>query len=369
MRSTKSNRKGLFGVKAATLCVAVGTTHAASFNLRGIPRYTPERQVTGTIRMFGASLGGMVPEWEKGFRKVEPGIRFENRFPSSDAGIAGLVSGVADLGPQAREQTLVERLMFFETFGHPAGSVTVATGGYDVEGMADGLVIFVQKDNPLSRLTMQQLDGIFGAQRTGGFRGFKWSLRNGRAAAGNIRTWGQLGLKGAWAHREIHTYGYAPTGMSNFFQLKVLNGGDKWNPNYREYVESGTKMIDDGDKSMAGGLRHMLADRLANDRFGIAYGVLSQAKGVPGVKVIALAARAGGPYVPPSPQSFQDHSYPLSRSVYMYFNRAPGRPLDPRVSEFLRFILSRDAQQAVERHGGYLPLTPALAQEGLKKLD
>ncbi len=362
-------RIGLSGVSVTALCLAIGAAGAATFDLRGLPRYAPAKQLNGTIRLFGSSLGGLVTAWESGFRRIQPGIRFENRFPSSDAGIAGLVAGVADLGPQAREQTLVERLMFFETFGHPAGSIAVATGGYDVEGMADGLVIFVQKDNPLSKLTMQQLDGIFGAQRTGGFRGFKWSLRNGRAAAENIRTWGQLGLKGAWADREIHTYGYAPTGMSNFFQLNVLHGGDKWNPNYREYVESGTKMIGDGDRSGAGGLRHMLADRLAHDRFGIAYGVLSQAKGIRGVKVIALAARPGGPYVPPSPQSFQDHSYPLSRSIYMYFNRVPGRALAPQVSEFLRFILSRDAQRAVERHGGYLPLTPALAQRGLEGLE
>ena len=368
MHSGTLIRMRLSGVTAAALCVAIGTAHAATFNLRGMPRYTPEKQVTGTIRLFGASLGGMVPVWERGFQRIQPGVHFENRFPSSDAGIAGLVSGVADLGPQAREQTLVERLMFFETYGHPVSSVTVATGGYDTEGMADGLVIFVQKNNPLSKLTMQQLDGIFGAQRTGAFKGFKWTLRYGRTAKGNIRTWGQLGLTGKWVHEEIHTYGYAPTGMSNFFRLNVLKGSDKWNPNYHEYVESGTKMIGDDDKLGAGGLHHMLADRLAQDPYGIAYGVLSQAKEVPGVKVIALARQAGGPFVPPSPQSFQDHSYPLSRSIYMYFNRLPGRPVDARTLEFLRYLLSREAQQAVERHGGYLPLTPELARAELDKL-
>jgi phosphate transport system substrate-binding protein len=354
---------------AIALCMVCSATVADEFDLSAVPQYSPVQHVSGTIRNFGSPLAGMIAIWEEGFRRYQPDVRFDDRFPSSDAGIAGLVSGVADLGPQAREQTLVEHLMFFETFGYPASSVAVANGAYDAEGMADGLVIFVHKDSPLSRLTIDQLDGIFGAERTGAFRGFKWTLQNGRPATQNIRTWGQLGLTGEWADKEIRTYGYAPSGMSGYFQLNVLKGSDKWNPNYKEYVESGTKMIADDDEAMLGGLHHMLAAEMANDRYGIAWGVLPQAHDIPGIKVVALARDLAGPYVQPSRNSFQDRSYPLSRSIYIYFNHAPGRPLEPRLQEFLRYILSREAQEAVQKQGRYLPLSARSVSEQLDVLN
>jgi phosphate transport system substrate-binding protein len=47
----------------------------------------------------------------------------------------------------------------------------------------------------------------------------------------------------------------------------------------------------------------------------------------------------------------------------------PGKPADPKVVEFLRFILSREGQEAIERDGKYLPLTAAVAKQGLAQLD
>jgi phosphate transport system substrate-binding protein len=311
----------------------------------------------------------MLPIWEEGFRKHQPGIRFEDKFPSGDAAIAGLVSGVADLGPQGRELVLTEDLAFYETFGYYSTDITVMTGAYDVEGMACGLVIYVNKDNPITRLTMRQLDGIFGSERVAGLRGFKWTLKAGRSANEDIRTWGQLGLTGQWADQPIHTYGHGPGGTANFFQLKVLNGSDKWNPNYHGYVETGGKMIDDDDKDQLGGLQHMLAGELAKDKYGIAWTIVPQARKVSGLKPLALAPRDGGPYVDPTRENFQNRTYPLTRNIYIYLNRTPGKPLDAKSEEFLRYILSREGQEAVERQGKYLPLTAEMAREQLKKLD
>ena len=50
---------------------------------------------------------------------------------------------------------------------------------------------------------------------------------------------------------------------------------------------------------------------------------------------------------------------------------ATGDPVkvDPKIREFLRYILSRQGQQDVEREGDYLPLTPELIREQLKKLE
>lgn len=90
---------------------------------------------------------------------------------------------------------------------------------------------------------------------------------------------------------------------------------------------------------------------------------------MPQVKALAIAATDGGPYVFPTRETVQNRTYPLTRSVYMFLNRAPGKPLSPQVKEFMRFVLSHRGQEDVARLGSYLPLTPAFAREQLKKLD
>src|SRR2546426_12030705 len=138
-----------------------------------LPSYTPEKIVSGTIRNFGFGLGGVLKLWEQEFQKFHPQVRFEDKLPTSDAAIPALVTGVTDLAPDGGEATLTENLSFFEVYGYPVTDITVASGAFDVEGKSNGPVIFVHKDNPITRLTMKQLDSIFGSERTAGMRGFK----------------------------------------------------------------------------------------------------------------------------------------------------------------------------------------------------
>ena len=354
----------------AYLLLAATAARAAGFDLSALPAYKPEQQVSGPIRNFGFGLGGVLKLWEEGFHKFHPGIRFQDNLPTSDAAIPALVTGVADLAPDGGEATLTENLSFFEVYGYPPTEIIVASGAFDVEGKSNGPVIFVHKDNPIAGLTIEQLDGIFGAERTAGMRGFQWTPADGRGPEKNIRTWGQLGLNGEWANKSIQTYGHAPSGTTRFFQWKALGNGDKWNPNYREYVETGSKMIADEDRATQRlGIQAMLKNELAHDRYGIAWTVMPQAKGIDGIKLIGVAPRDDGTYVMPSRESFQARTYPLVRNIYIYLNRKPGAPLDLNLKEFLRYVLSREGQEIVERNGSYLPLTAAVVNEQLKRLD
>jgi phosphate transport system substrate-binding protein len=353
---------------------AAGATIAlaahAEYRPQDLPSYVPEQAVSGAIRNHGFGLGGVLKLWEDEFRKIHPGVTFQDQLPTSDAAMPALICGVTDLAPDGGEAALTETLAFYEVYGYHVTDITVASGAFDVEGKSNGPVILVHKDNPIAQLSIEQLDGIFGAERTGGMRGFQWTLAGARGADADIRTWGQLGLTGEWADKPIQTYGHAPSGTTRFFQAKVLGSGDKWNPNYREYVETGSKMISDEDKAQQRlGLQSMLKNELSNDRWGIAWTVMPQAKDVASVKVIALVPRGGGAAVVPSRDSFQDRSYPLVRSIYIFLNRKPGTPVDPKLKEFLRYVLSREGQDVVARNGSYLPLTGALARDQLRKLD
>jgi len=110
-----------------------------------------------------------------------------------------------------------------------------------------------------------------------------------------------------------------------------------------------------------------ILDALAQDRYGIAVSNLRYAN--PNVKAIALASEAGGPYYEASKENLIERKYPLTRIIPAVIDRRPGMPIDPKVKEFLRYILSREGQEAAVRDGRYLPITKETVAEQLKKLD
>lgn len=344
----------------------------ASLALGGenLPEYSPEEPVAGVIRNYGNGWAGMLQKWEAGFQQYHPDVRFEDTLPTSDAAFPALITGVTDLAPNGSEPALTETLGFYEVYGYHPTAITVASGSFDTEGRSPGIVVFVHQDNPVSQLTLEQLDGIFGSARNGGLRGFKWTLEDARGADRDIRTWGDLGLQGDWADKTITTYGHAPSGASRFFQYMILKNSDKWNPNYRGYVETGSKMIGESDReAQRGGIRYMLEHELAQDRYGIAWTIMPQAQGIEGIKPVALAATADGPFVLPSSDSFRSREYPLVRSIYIYLNRKPGTAVPAVQREFLRYILSAEGQAIVADGSGFLPLPAAHAAEQRAKLD
>lgn len=351
---------------------AVTTMCAAEWNLESLPSYAPQQKVGGVIRLGGSGLSSLVPAWEAAFVKYHPEVIFANHLPSSDVAMAAMILGTADIAASGREPDLVEVLGFTETHLRDVTAIVVASGAHTTkkgQGGSWSPVIFVSKDNPLTRLTMRQLDGIFGASRTGGYaeNSAVFDPAAARGPERDIRTWGQLGLTGEWAGKPIQTYGYADTGMRHFFELRVFQGGGKWNPNYREYVETGTKMVPGGASV---GSRDMLL-AVSRDKYAIGWSGFGQAALVPeaNLRAIALAPDDSGSYAEPTPENFQTKAYPLSRNVFLYVNRAPGQPLEPRIAEFLRFVLSREGQAIVASNGLRLPLTPAIANEQRRKID
>lgn len=356
----------------AALVLGSATARAQTESPSDLPLYQPEQKVSGLIRNYGFGFGGLLKIWEQGFHQYHPDVYFHDVTITSDAAFPALVTNVTDLAPDGGEPAITEYLSFYETYGYHALDIIAASGTYDVEGKSPGIVVYVHPDNPISRLTLKQLDGIFGSERNAALRIFKWTLLDARGPEENIRKWGQLGLTGEWADKEIQTYGHAPSGTTRFFQLRVLKNSDKWNPNYRGYVETGSKMIGDDDRQeQRGGVQYMLKNELMKNKYGIAWTIVPQAKAVPGLKLkaLALAVNEGGPYITPSKETFQNRTYPLVRNLYFYLNRKPGTQIEPKLKEFLRYVLSREGQEAIVKNGNYLPLPSAVIREQLKRLE
>jgi len=314
------------------------------------PPVASAKPEAGTIRICGDDrMESVVKNWEEGFQKENPGARFENKLMGTGTGMAGVYSGVADLAILGREITPVETMAFAWVYRYPPAAVEVATGSLDVPGKSPALAVLVSSDNPVSHLTLAQLDAIFGCERR-------------RGAPGQIRTWGDLGLTGEWADRPIHAYGRdVDTGTAGFFRQAVLKGSRKWN--WDELTEFTDKPQPDGSVLDAD---RQIASALAADRFGIAVSSLHYPD--PRVKAVALAEGDGGPYFGPTRDNLIAREYPLTRSIGAYFNRAPGQAIDPKVDRFLRYILSQQGQGDVAREGDYLPLSADKIQEQLGKL-
>ena len=338
--------------------------YSRTFDLSDLPSYAPREAVTGTIRMWGLNYikdSNLTDYWEAGFKALHPGVSFEYHLTTAYTAVSGLVAGLADLGP-CRKFTFGETEEFERVFNCHPTEITFATGSYNVPGWNNAFGIFVNRSNPLQHLTKQQLDGIFGSVRDGGWIGTEWHPEFARGADKNLRTWGQLGLTGEWADKPIHVYGlnlryHQSTALSDW----ILAGSDKWNENLRTYANYART---DGTFAIAA---ELLMRDLEKDPYGIAYSGIQNEK--PGTKALAIAESEGMPFVPLSIETVQARTYPLTDSVYFYLKRLPGTAVDPKVREFLRYVLSRQGQEAVERDGKYLPLTGAVVRTMLQRLD
>jgi phosphate transport system substrate-binding protein len=346
---------------ASILCVS--GIRAATFDLDGLAPYRPEHKQLGVIRIHGSQLTiRLIHRWEEDFIARHPDIRYrENLLPSWFSGLCARTEDLTVMGHEAWHPDL---LAFHECFGREPLEILFATGGFDQDkpGNTPGVVMMVNRANPISSLTLAQLDGILGAERTGGWKGTQWSTASARGPEADIRTWDRLGLGGDWSGRKIHVYGTDATQSlwAGTIQRVVFGGGTKWNPALREMVR--------GDH-VRGNSDVQTVAAVAADPYAIGFGFMRVIAANPGVKPLAIAWREGEAPVAPTAASFRDRSYPLVTGLYIYLDREPGKPLPPRLREFLTYVLSREGQQRIAEDGMYLPLTPELAREQLRKLQ
>jgi phosphate transport system substrate-binding protein len=341
------------------------------YDLSALPVYQPEHRLLGTIRVYGTPLEGLMGKWLAAFRGEYHGqVRLSTYMVNTSQAFAGLVTGEADLGIMGHRTWHTSRVAFEKVYGYPPLEIKFANGSYDEPqpvGTTPGLIFIVNKNNPLASLTVEQLDGIFGTQRTGGWEGTKWTTAAARGPEKNIRTWGQLGLTGEWADKPIRPFGSDVT-ISNWddlMQQTAFHGGTKWNPALTEAQRADISL-----KAKHQNADERIVKGVLNDPYAIGFmfqRVINRMHA--DVKVIPIAARAGDPPVMPSRQSFFDGSYPFRNAGYIYLNRVPGQPVSIREKEFVRFILSREGQQILADDRQFIPLDAADAQAELKKLE
>lgn len=328
-----------------------------------LPSYNPCPPLLGDLKIVGSGglykpsrTESLVDLWLVIFRTAHPSVRVRTALFSSQSACISLCEGTANVGFTTREPMPAELYIFRNKVFKPM-VVPVGIGSYTFDEGTPSVNIVVNKDNPLKKLTLAQVDAIYSKTRK---RGYKEA----------ITTWGQLGLTGEWADKSINVYGLQPPdGICNYIEQRILLGGE-----FNERI-SEQHAVRLGAPDQRKGMDAIVA-RVGEDKYGIGYGNRWNVTGteevnapvLPNIKVVALAENEQGPFLIGSFDDVAAGAYPLSRSIYIAVNKTPGKPIDPLAKEFLRAVLSKEGQKAVARTV-FLPMNASRVRASLKMLE
>jgi phosphate transport system substrate-binding protein len=281
--------------------------------------------VSGSLKSIGSdTLNNLMTLWAEGFMAKYPNVKIEIEGKGSSTAPPALIAGTAQFGPMSREMRKAEIDEFEKKFGYKPAAI---------RGAVDALAVYVHKDNPIKCLSLQQVDAIFSKSRKGG-------------TDKDLKTWGDLGLTGEWASRPISLYGRnSASGTYGYFKEVALFGGD-----YK-----------DGVKEQPGS--STVVQGVASDKFGMGYSGIGYKTA--DVRTVPLSRKTGEACAEANADNAYTGNYPLARFLYVYVNVNPNQKLDPLRAEFIRYVYSKEGQEAVVKDG-YFPVTKVIADQALK---
>jgi phosphate transport system substrate-binding protein len=282
-----------------------------------IQSYVKVQGVSGTLTIAGSeTMKGLSLRWESNLKEVYPGLTVQVKGIGSETGPPALIDGTAQVAAMSRRMTRKEVEAFSARYGYEPTEVPVAV---------DALAVFAHRDNPLTGVTLQQLEGMFCKER--------------RGMAKPITSWAHLGLFDEWSESKITLIGRnAASGTAAFFLEHVCANGE-----FRDTVKK-----EPGSASVIVAIK---SNRYAVGFSGIGYRTSF-------VRPLPLSIEKGQPYVEPTFENAVSGSYPLRRHLYLYINKAPKTAAPTAVIEFVKFVLSQEGQQAVVKEG-FFPLPTA----------
>ncbi|MEC8416516.1 MAG: phosphate ABC transporter substrate-binding protein, partial [Pseudomonadota bacterium] len=290
---------------------SVETKTALVYN---VPSYTRTPGVAGKISSVGSdTLANLMTFWSQEFKTLYPQVGFQIQASGSSTAPPALIEGTATIGPMSRELKPSEIRDFTRVHGYPPTVLKVAM---------DAIAIFVDRRNPISGMTLQQVDAVFSQTQYCG-------------SDTRIEQWSQLGVDEVGYRSPIRTYGRnSVSGTYGLFKIMALCDGDFKNT-VNEQPGSASVVL-----SVASGTG--------------AIGYAAYGYKTAGVRAVPLGESLDS-LIPLSIETVRNESYPFARFLYLVINKKPGEPLPTLEREFLRFILSKEGQAQVIRDG-YFPI-------------
>lgn len=315
-------------LSASVLGVSLFASTATAVSVdKGIPEYTPTSGISGNLSSVGSdTLANLMTLWAESFKRSYPNVNIQIQAAGSSTAPPALTEGTSNIGPMSRKMKDKEIAAFEDRYGYKPLAIPVAI---------DALAVYVNKDNPVKGMSIPDVDAVFSSTRKCG----------GKA---DVTKWGDLGLTGNWASRDIQIFGRnSVSGTYGYFKKKALCKGD-----YKNSVneQPGSASVVQAVTSSLNGIGYS----------GIGYKTS-------GVRSVPLTKTAGGKYIEASPENAVSGEYPLSRFLYVYVNKHPNKPMAPLDKEFVKLVLSQEGQQVVIKDG-YIPLPVAVVEKYLSQL-
>jgi len=233
--------------------------------------------------------------WAEKYMEKNPGDFIAVTGGGSGTGFSSLISGTCDIAMSSRNIKEKE-IVLAKQKGINPNEIKVAL---------DGLAVVVNPANPVSKLTIDQLAGIF---------------------IGRISNWKEVGGKDekiVILSREVNS------GTHVYFKEHVLRKND---PNSKEEFAPSALML---SSSQA------IADEVAQNSNAIGYygmGYISSKQ-----KPIMAAKDEKAEYEAPTIENVINGKYPISRPLFLYTNAEP----QGLVRKFIDFCLSKEGQDIV----------------------
>jgi phosphate transport system substrate-binding protein len=314
-------------IPAIALLFSASVMAAAKLDAN-LPEYKKSSGVSGNVSSVGSdTLANLMTLWAEEFKRVYPNVNIQIQAAGSSTAPPALTERTSNLGPMSRKMKSKEIEAFEKRHGYKPTAIPVAI---------DALAVYVHKDNPIKGLTIPQVDAIFSSTRKCGFDK-------------SIENWGDVGMKGSWASRNVQLFGRnSVSGTYGYFKKKALCKGD-----YKNTVneQPGSASVVQSVSSSLNGIGYS----------GIGYKTS-------GVKAVPLTKKPGKPFIAATSDNAVTGKYPLSRFLYIYVNKHPNKPLPPLEREFLKLVLSKTGQQVVIKDG-YIPLPAKVVEKSLHALQ
>ena len=311
----------------AALLVSSNVSFAESKVDDALADYVVASGVSGNLSSVGSdTLANLMTLWAEEYKRFYPNVNIQIQAAGSSTAPPALTEATSNIGPMSRKMKSKEIAAFESKYGYKPTAIPVAI---------DALAVFVNKDNPIAGLSIAQVDAIFSSTRKCG-------------ATANVVNWGDLGLTGEWARKNVQLFGRnSVSGTYGYFKKKALCKGD---------VKSGVNE-QPGSASVVQAVTASLN--------GIGYSGIGYI--TTGVRALPLAKAGKTNYVAPTPESAVAGTYPLARFLYVYVNKHPNKALSPLEGEFVKLVLSRVGQTVVVKDG-YIPLPASVVKKSLSGL-
>jgi len=267
---------------------------------------TPSARTSAYIQNKGSdTIVNLALAWAERYQTEHPDISISVTGGGSGTGIAALINGTVDIANASRAIT-ADEIKQAKANGVNPVQVVISR---------DAIAVVVNPQNPVRRLTLQQISDIYSGK-----------INNWTGVGGDDRPIVRLS-------RETNS------GTHVYFLQTVIRLGD---PKNTTLFSTDTLLLPSSEG---------IINEVRQNPNAIGYDGLGYIPPDLMNSVIAVAVDAGGAYVIPSITTVNNNSYPVSRDLYMYTN---GQPTGA-IKDYLNWILSPEAQKIVADLG-FVPI-------------